>query len=68
MEVRVSKCCKLCNGFIVWWGVHGVKPLKDCGLFASEGQIKEIEMKPSKSMYFERNFNAKLLKIKFYED
>ena len=47
------------------WG----KPLKDFDLFISKGQINSLKWKkPSKPMYFEQNFNAKIFKIKFYED
>ena len=43
-------------------GVHGVKPLKDSDLFTSEGKINCLKKKKrSKPMYFERNFNAKML-------
>ena len=43
-------------------GVHGVKPLKDSDLFTSEGKINCLKKKKrSKPIYFERNFNAKML-------
>ena len=43
-------------------GVQGVKPLKDFGLFTFGGQVNSLKYKkPSKSMYFERKFNATML-------
>ena len=43
MQVGVSRYCMLHNGIIVesWWGVHGhgVKSLKNFGLFTSGGQL-----------------------------
>ena len=48
------------NGDLV--GVHGVKSMKDFDLFKYERQIFSLrQKKPSKQMYFEQNFNAKIL-------
>ena len=48
-------------------GVYGVRLLKNYGLFTSGGKIKSLEKKkPSKSIYFECNFNTKMLQKKIF--
>ena len=42
--------------------VHGVKLIKNFRFFTSEGQINSFRWKkPSKKMYFEQNFNIKMV-------